>query len=474
MKFSVPETKRAMFHIIKNYVDLNLNLPLFKSRDRVIGVSGPRHCGKTTLLQQLANHYGDLVFYKNFTEHEEYTTLYSDVINSGKTIVIIDEICKASNTTQIQFCTDARNLQNASKFVIFTGSVTEVLDSISDFIGRGGLFDLGIISYFEWLCWENDIDTNLNSELAVYTRLSNNQNFIDYLYYLDIEGKQKNYITAVISDTCISISNRYRMQFQVNERDLLIVIKYLAVKEIFSSLEDFPDIKNYGEIESAVNNEIQSINENFKNLNINAREDCVKLLLSSGLLKELYSNIDSNTKTYVFAYPWAFTEFLGKVLEDSIKPIEDIWVEASLLNAISEIYFDCCKYRKTDGSAEVDIIYSSNLYDIYAIEVKNSRLSNASKKSKRANALANEFNIKEFVFTNTEDTNLSTDTEKYISNDTLLLYMNIYSLIINSYRWLSNDSKLRLDTVYGIRKVEEELLKILPLSLNSTTTGLFS
>lgn len=79
MLFQVPSTKRSAYYAFIKYIDSILDLELFKSPDRVQGISGPRHCGKTILLQQIYNNYADISFYKEYGDDEDYLTLYDDV-----------------------------------------------------------------------------------------------------------------------------------------------------------------------------------------------------------------------------------------------------------------------------------------------------------------------------------------------------------------------------------------------------------
>lgn len=425
MLFQVPKTKRLLYDTLIKYIDKLLNTPLYKSPDRVQGISGPRHCGKTTLLRQIYNHYAEIAFYKEYLDNEDYVTLYDDVIAQGKRVVLVDEICKASNIAQLKFCSDVKNLQIAEVVVIYTGSTEGVLESLSHSIGRGGVHNMGILSYLEYLCWgahsnPQDLDSIFSS--------SSNDTFIQYLYSLKEGIDVDNYMTDVVRDTCISISNRAREKFLVDTDDILKVIRYLSVQQNIITPTSLPDIKRYGEINKDINAIIQKINSDFQSLKNTVKNDCIHLLLKANILCE--SKAFKGNLTFIFTYPWILTEYLDRVLFiDTLVPIEDIWVEALIQKHMSDIYLSSGKYRVSDGSGEVDIIYNNFASPLYAVEIKNAPYDNAFNKQRSARKVAADLGVENYVFTcsRIEDTEQK-PVDYVMENHKLVLLLELFKL----------------------------------------------
>jgi hypothetical protein len=425
MLFQVPETKRIMYNTLVTYIDIMLETPLFKSSDRVQCISGPRHCGKTTLIRQLFNNYSDIAFHKEYLDDEDYLTLYEDVTEHQKKIVFIDEVCKASNKAQIKFCTDVKNLQIAGVVVIFTGSTEGVLESLSNSIGRGSIHNIGVLSYVEYLCWNFNIEFGESDKIF---QVSSNETFIKYLYSLKESINVNNYITNVITDTCISVSNRNRENFFINKDDILKTIRYLAVQQNTVTTKLSPDIKKYGEIDESIDSILQTINRDYKMLDSKVREQCFELLLKAGILCESKSMMGDTT--YIFAYPWILTEYLSKKLFNVVlKPVEDIWVEASIQKRMCEIYSMCGKYRLRDGTREIDILYNNYGFQVNALEIKNAPYENAYRKQKNARDLAKSLNARDYIFTYSHNDNITQNPVDYsIENNKLLLMLEFYIL----------------------------------------------
>lgn len=491
MKFNVPETKRIVYYTLCRYINQILDLPLFMSPDRVQCIAGPRHCGKSTLLQQLYNTYEDTAFYKEYLDNEDYNTLYIDVIESDKRIVLVDEICKASQHSQLQFCADVKNLQIASKIVIYTGSVEGVLDNLSNIIGRGSLFNIGILSYVEYLCWTNNLTDPFTKGVNELLNLATNDTFISYLHSLRRVIDKDEYITSVITDTCTSVKNRLLEDLKVDKNDLLKVIRYLSVQQIGVSKKLSPDIKKYGEVDLGLNEKLQAINKEYQSLNKTIKSDCMRLLEAASLLNRSTTGLaisDLNhipeeekgniIENYIFTYPWVLTDYFGDNLNiGDIRPVEDIWVEAITLKNVSNIFEACGKYRSVNGDMEIDIIYRRFLTPLYAIEVKNSKYDNALIKQRKANNTALYLKAKDYIFTysySDEQIIQDGDNPKAIPNCELVTMLELYHFYRNIEIYLNQDFIRESPQTPYASILKERLGKILPLAKPTTDTNLFS
>lgn len=478
MLFQVPSTKRSAYYAFIKYIDSILDLELFKSPDRVQGISGPRHCGKTILLQQIYNNYADISFYKEYGDNEDYLTLYDDVLESQKKIVIIDEICKASNVSQIKFCSDVKKLQNAGRIVLYTGSVSGVLQSLCDSIGRGTVFDIGTFSYLEFLLWNADdfSDNPFILTLENLESLSSNELFIRYLYFLKDNIYKTNYITQVIFDTCVSVRNRYRTSFNISKEDLLKIIRYLAVQQNNITESSMPDIKKYGQIDVFIDKILQQINMEYQTLSKDVKTTGIELLINSDLIKE---SIDHNRrKIYLFTYPWILTEYFynikGVAIFNEIKPVEDIWVEAILLRQMWNIFLNCAKWQEA-GVGEVDIVYYTFASEPMAIEVKNAPYHNAIKSQKSAKNFALSIGVSKYAFTYSDGEPEVKSTDTYsISNHKLMLLLELVNLYNNIFQILNLSNSVEISPT-DISDLEVKLSKVMPfMTDNKSKTNLFS
>ena len=131
---------------------------------------------------------------------------------------------------------------------------------------------------------------------------------------------------------------------------------------------------------------------------------------------------------------------LNTINPDDTKALEDIWVEATILNAANKVYDYCGKLRmessvidpKTDKYKilEIDLICKNDLgLNTYAIEVKNSPRFRAKDKARNALKLARDINIPDnnFLFTFSEDLEDNpVDNYNSISNHLVLIYLEYY------------------------------------------------
>jgi predicted AAA+ superfamily ATPase len=425
---TLPQTKRFLFEPLCNFIDEKLALihngEMFKCGDTVVCITGPRHCGKTTIIQQLKARYSNRAYHKEFYDDEDYYTLFEDVSQANAEIVLIDEICKADNKAQKIFCRDVKNLQNYGKVVVFTGSSPKVLNSLSDTIGRGCILELPILMYTEYLKWNN---------LA-----SSNNNFISYLHFIDDTLNTPQYITQVVNDTSKSYLNRFGEYYNLTLADVIDVTRYLAIKQNEVTLSKYPDIPNFGEIENGINALLREINCRTQGMTKERKQEVLKLLDDSGLIREYSSysgdnELVSNGKDiFIFAYPWLFTDLI-KIPDSNLGRIEDIWVEAVIVDRVSRVYDLVGKVRRADGSREIDIIYSYECCEYYALEIKNRSYSNARKSKNKSKEYSYNLGLKGYVFTCSEDTVQDNTTNDCIPNHTLMQFLenNITKLITN-------------------------------------------
>ena len=353
-------------------------------------VSGARKVGKTILFLQLNEYFGVKSDYFDCTslisdasfDFEDY---YKKAIESGKTIILLDEVCKMNDVYLADFVKYTK-IFSSRLCILITGSVATVVKKRMSEIGRGSNYQLPPFLYIERLCWENgydEVDVN-----AVKT-LTSHDKFKEYLKsQMMTSAELLGYMQGVVEDSISSYTERTFLEDsdRIEDTILMNALKYIALCQFVYKKKN-GDYVGIPSIEKSVREialkDYQTARAKWGLTNKDI-ESVVNLLIGCNLAKRVVyyrGNLikveeiriaDKDVPEIIFEYPWYCSVCFDKAIQES-DAIMDQWVEYAILIRASYIYQYVNKYRANDDS-EIDILYMSDQY--YGIEVKNKPYSN--------------------------------------------------------------------------------------------------
>lgn len=384
--FSVFKTHRYIYSVLKRMITCWENADITnKNIHHAVVLSGVRRIGKTTVLQQLYNELANSVFIDGSElKGDIFEYLRGTLADSDVKYIFIDEVCKLSKDSQNSLISYIK-CGSDDKFFILTGSVPYLVDDIADAICSCKQIRMQSIMYIERLAWENGVS------LREAIKYSSNEKFLKWVKSGEIKADMDlKYIKGVVSDTAFSYSrhntNLAKEIFgdRYSEKLLRMMYEYVMACQMLYINETkkgsrFPDTDILQKIQMLR----KSLNELKNSLPVKSIRAFCYMLENAYLVHRvsIYDETDSETlrsiesEYYVPAYVFEYPQLLRGVVCAAISGgTLDLWVEYCLLIKASHYYFNVGKYRFTDGTEEVDIVYTLEDIDFTnkcMIEVKN-------------------------------------------------------------------------------------------------------
>lgn len=396
-------TKRYIYKIAKDYLDSNTN-------KCCLGVLGVRRIGKTVLLKQLANEFGDKAVYFDLSRGGvDLEILFNRWSDANKQYILLDEVCKLDSDGVGDLVYFIKSYCNQFKFVL-TGSVVKSVERICDMVGRGTTIELVPITYAERLSWDKGVSVwDDLSSLTSYDKL------VEYLKWQNVKQSKDyiDYIGSVVTETLLSYHRHMALDdCIIPDKDrLLKLTNYFALcqfvyKKKGNTYVDIPTLS------SVVGTSIPDLSSLKVKYGATSDElDAVTAILStSGLVRqtslcrteslEKVSQMD-NVPAVVFEFPWFVSYALSK--EFSITgDFVPMWLENALLLRAILLYDNADKYRSMTDR-ELDIIYDCK-HGYSAIEVKARICENTKDKEVRKyKSLCSDLGINELILTCTDE-----------------------------------------------------------------------
>ena len=422
--FKVFKTRRYIFDVLKRMIACWEKADITnKNMYHAVALSGVRRIGKTTVLQQLYNELPQSVFIDGSrVDGDIFEYLWSILARSDIKFVFIDEVCKLSKDSQNSLISYIKSGSN-DKFFVLTGSVPYLVEDIADAICSCSQVRMQSIMYVERLAWENGVS------LKKAIKYTSNEKFVQWVQSGEIKADSSlDYIRGVVSDTASSYSrHQTNLAKEIfgergSRKTLSMMYKYVMSCQMLYISESkrgstFPDVDNIDVISGDVEilRKIQTLRKSLNNLKNSLPVSSIKafcVMLENAHLAHrvsIYDETDSETlrsiesEYYVPAYVFEYPQLLQEVVDAEIGgETLDLWVEYCLLIKASHYYFNVGKYRITNGTEEVDIVYSLEDTDFInkcMLEVKN-RPEKQTKFKKYANIQMS--GIQEFVISCTD------------------------------------------------------------------------
>lgn len=337
------ESKRYMLDVIEYKFSMWEKEQSAAKRNKIhaIALSGIRRIGKTTILQQMYNSHSDAI-YISCDYNTDLRSILLCVKKAGIHLVLIDEACKLSESA-LSFLVSFVKSGSFNLFFVFTGSVASIIDDTAYKILDCDILNLPSITYMESLSWKSNTD--------VMNLLDKTRPELFDKWVLDGDFRSK------------GASIQYIQGVSKPENIPLAV-----------------DMNNYDadKFQERFNSVYKLVNKYPRSLLVSF----CRMLEEARLVErvDMYTELDNEelhkltdelgVYCYVFEYPQMIYSLFNISLSSDII---DRLVELLILRRASYYYHNVGKYRTSDGTSEVDIIYNFDDFctsDKGVIEVK--------------------------------------------------------------------------------------------------------
>lgn len=398
------ESKRYMLDVIEYKFSMWEKEQSAAKRNKIhaIALSGIRRIGKTTILQQMYNSHSDAI-YISCDYNTDLRSILLCVKKAGIHLVLIDEACKLSESA-LSFLVSFVKSGSFNLFFVFTGSVASIIDDTAYKILDCDILNLPSITYMESLSWKSNTD--------VMNLLDKTRPELFDKWVLDGDFRSKGasiqYIQGVVIDTYDSYKKKrdYRSKCEskfvlgAHENSIqngsmiraffeyVVLCQWIYIhgnlrKKGVSKPENIPlevDMNNYDadKFQERFNSVYKLVNKYPRSLLVSF----CRMLEEARLVErvDMYTELDNEelhkltdelgVYCYVFEYPQMIYSLFNISLSSDII---DRLVELLILRRASYYYHNVGKYRTSDGTSEVDIIYNFDDFctsDKGVIEVK--------------------------------------------------------------------------------------------------------
>lgn len=398
------ESKRYMLDVIEYKFSAWEKEPSAAKRNKIhaVALSGIRRIGKTTILQQIYNAHPDSI-YISCDYNTDLRSILLCVKKAGIRLVLIDEACKLSESA-LSFLVSFVKSGSFNLFFVFTGSVASVIDDTAYKILDCDILNLPAITYMESLSWKSDT--------SILNLLDKTRPDLFDKWVLDGDFRSKGasvqYIHGVVIDTYDSYKKKRDYSSKCESKfvfgayessthnssmiqaffEYVVLCQWIYIhgnlqKKGVSKPESIPivvDMNNY---------DADKFRERFinvcKTVNKYPRSFLVsfcRMLEEARLVErvDMYTELDNEElhkltdELGVYCYVFEYPQMIYSLFNISLRSdIIDRWVELLILRRASYYYHNVGKYRTSDGTSEVDIIYNFDDFctsDKGVIEVK--------------------------------------------------------------------------------------------------------
>ena len=247
---SVPSNSPNYTFKRRTYTELISSLDV----SNIVFLLGPRKCGKTVCLQQIANDIPNTVYIDFKVSKKETYTLLSeienDLSNQNDRIYLLDEITYATCPEQfICSIADLFTKYKQSVSIVFTGSQSLALKKwgYTAFSGRAKYIHMSFLQYSEWLDYvglKNNTADNYNRYLreaqdftgivdihdylqsCIDETINSNSKTSNYLYGNDIDNVTVESAKVLCYLTLYTLNNHVNVQTFVNRNSLSDAVKF--------------------------------------------------------------------------------------------------------------------------------------------------------------------------------------------------------------------------------------------------------